>query len=58
MITMLKKLKEHKIVTEFFDRITRYPYGTNPFKVCQSERLSKYKRLILINMQVEIKLIK
>ena len=55
---MLKKLKEHKIVTESFDRITTYPYGTNPCKVRQSEMLSKYKRLILINIQVEIKLIK
>ena len=26
-----------------FDRITTYPYGTNAFKVCQSEMLSKYK---------------
>ena len=24
-----------------FDRITTYPYGTNAFKVCESERLSK-----------------
>ena len=26
-----------------FDRITSYPYGTNVFKVCESEMLSKYK---------------
>ena len=26
-----------------FDRITTYPYGTNAFKVCQSEMSSKYK---------------
>ena len=26
-----------------FDRITTYPYGTNTFKVCESEMLSKYK---------------
>ena len=26
-----------------FDRVTRYPYGTNAFKVCESEMLSKYK---------------
>ena len=26
-----------------FDRITTYPYGTNAFKVCESEMLSKYK---------------
>ena len=24
-----------------FDKITRYPYGTNAFKVCKSERLRK-----------------
>ena len=26
-----------------FDKITTYPYATNPFKVCQSEMLSKFK---------------
>ena len=26
-----------------FDKITKYPYGTNAFKVCQGEMLSKYK---------------
>ena len=26
-----------------FDGVTRYPYGTNAFKVCESEMLSKYK---------------
>ena len=26
-----------------FDRITTYLYGTNAFKVCKSEMLSKYK---------------
>ena len=25
-----------------FDRVTTYPYGTNAFKVCESEMLSKY----------------
>ena len=24
-----------------FDKITTYPFGTNPFKVCESEMLSK-----------------
>ena len=24
-----------------FDKITTYPYGTNAFKVCESEMLSK-----------------
>ena len=26
-----------------FDRVTTYPYGTNAFKVCESEMMSKYK---------------
>ena len=26
-----------------FDKITTYQYGTNTFKVCESEMLSKYK---------------
>ena len=26
-----------------FDKITTYPYGTNAFKVCEIEMLSKYK---------------
>ena len=26
-----------------FDEITTYPYGTNAFKVCEIEMLSKYK---------------
>ena len=26
-----------------FDKITTYPYGTNAFKACKSEMLSKYK---------------
>ena len=29
-----------------YDKITTYPYGTNAFKVCESEML-KCKRLIL-----------
>ena len=29
-----------------FDRITTYPYGTNAFKVCESEMLSKILRNI------------
>ena len=31
-----------------FDRIRTYPYGTNAFKVCKNEMLSKYIWLILI----------
>ena len=26
-----------------FDRVTIYPYGTNAFKVCESEMLSKIR---------------
>ena len=26
-----------------FDKITTYPYGTNAFKVCENEMLTKYK---------------
>ena len=26
-----------------FDKVTTYPYGTNAFKVCESEMLNKYK---------------
>ena len=26
-----------------FYRVTAYPYGTNAFKVCESDMLSKYK---------------
>ena len=37
-----------------FDRITKYPYGTNTFKVCEREMLSKYKSLILLIIQIEI----
>ena len=38
-----------------FDRTTSYPYGTNAGKVCKSELLSKYKRLILIITLMKIK---
>ena len=37
-----------------FDRITKYPYGTNTFKVCEREMLNKYKSLILMIIQIEI----
>ena len=36
-----------------FDKITTYLYGTNAFKVCKSEMLSKYKLLILMIMQMK-----
>ena len=38
-----------------FDRITSYSYGASAGKVCKTELLSKYKRLILINILVKIK---
>ena len=38
-----------------FDKITTYTYGTNAFKVCESEILSKYKWLILVIMQLKSK---
>ena len=38
-----------------FDKITTYPYETNEFKACESEMLSKYKWLILMNMQIKTK---
>ena len=28
-------------ILQTFDRVTTYPYGTNAFKVCESEMLSK-----------------
>ena len=37
-----------------FDGITTYPYGTNAFKVCTSEMLSKYEWLILMIIQMKI----
>ena len=37
-----------------FDRITTYPYGTNVFKVCENEMLSKNKWLTLIIIQMQI----
>ena len=38
-----------------FDRIRKYPYGTNAFKVCKIEMLSKYKWLILIITLIKVK---
>ena len=38
-----------------FDKIITYPYGTNAFKVCESEIPSKYKLSILIIMQMKTK---
>ena len=38
-----------------FDKITTHPYGTNEFKVCESEMPSKYKWLILMIMQMNAK---
>ena len=38
-----------------FDRIRNYPYGTNAFKLCKREMLSKYKWLILIIILMKTK---
>ena len=40
---------------KLFDKIRTYPYGTNAFKVCESEMLSKSKWLILMIMQMKTK---
>ena len=37
------------------DKITTYPYGTDAFKACESEMLSKYKWLIFMIMQIKTK---
>ena len=38
-----------------FHKISTNPYGTNVFKVCESEMLSKYQLLILMIMQMKTK---
>ena len=38
-----------------FDKITTYSYKTNAFKVCESEMLGKYKRLLLMIMEMKTK---
>ena len=40
---------------QIFDRITWYPHGTSVEKVCKTELLSKYKRLILMIIQLKMK---
>ena len=42
-------------ILQTFDNITTYPYGTNAFKVCESEMLSKYKWSILKIKQMKVK---
>ena len=39
-----------------FDKIITYPYGTNAFKVCEREMLSKYKWSILMIIQMKARL--
>ena len=39
---------------QIFDGFKTYSYGTNAFKVCTSEMISKYKWLILMIIQLEI----
>ena len=38
-----------------FNKIRTYTYGTNAFKICKSEMLSKYKKLTLITTLMKIK---
>ena len=38
-----------------FDRITSYAYGTSVGKECKNKLQSKYKRLILMVIQMKIK---
>ena len=40
---MLSSNDDRRIQT--FDRITKYPYGTNAFKVCENEMLAKRKKI-------------
>ena len=40
---------------KIFVKTATYPYGTNEFKVCKSEMLSKYKWWILMIMQMKAK---
>ena len=42
-------------ILQTFDKITTYRFGTNAFKACESEMLSKSKLLILIIMQMKTK---
>ena len=37
MCTQKKSIKLLEIVMMIRDRVTTYPYGTNAFKVCESE---------------------
>ena len=46
MYILKKSIRLHKVVMmmkQTFDRITTRPYGTNAFKLCESEMLSQYK---------------
>ena len=45
MFTQKKLIRLHQVV-QTFDGIETYPYGTNAFKVCESEMLNG-KRFIL-----------
>ena len=38
-----------------FERVTSYPYDVSVRKVCKTELLSKYKRLILMIIEMKIK---
>ena len=41
--TVLNSNDDKRIPT--FDKVTTYPYGTNDFKVCENEMLSKIKMI-------------
>ena len=40
---------------QIFDKVTTHPHGTNAFKVCESEMLTKYKWWILMIIQMKTK---
>ena len=42
-------------ILQTFDKIATYPYGTNAFKVCEREMLSKHQWLNLMIIQTKTK---
>ena len=43
-------------ILQTFAKLATYPYGTNTFKACEIEMLSKFQQLFLIVMQMKTKL--
>ena len=44
LLQSVNKISEiNKKIAQTYDKVTTYPYGTNAFKVCESEMLSKNK---------------